>query len=247
MTHAPTSDHSPAPSFHAVKRDRTSRQIVAQLENAILGSQFRSGERLPTERELADQFGTSRSSVREALRTLEQTGLVVVRQGAGGGAFVSMPGALQVGQTLHRLAQLGEFDEIELYAARRAIEPGIAAEAAARATPAALADLERALDGLRARAGAGADTADVSRRFHLLIAEATGNALLVLLATVLLDLAHRLDTTIPHAPRPKHLVVDEHEALFEAIRQGDGEQARALTFVHLSELGQQTAAERRGA
>lgn len=231
------------PPFHAVRRDRASRQIVDQLEAAILSGHYPPGARLPTERELAEQFGTSRSSVREALRSLEQTGLVVVRLGAGGGAFVTSPDVALVAQTLHRFAQLGRFGAAQLYAARRALEPGIAAEAAARATPEQHAALEAVVEETRACAAGGQDTAEVSRRFHLVLAEATGNPLLVLLDAALLDLAERLDTSIPHAPRPTALVVDEHAAMVEAIRRGDAEAARRLAGTHAQALGEHAVRE----
>lgn len=236
-------DLSAGLTFKTVKRDRTSRQIVAQLESAILRGQYRLGDRLPTERELAEQFGTSRSSVREALRSLEQIGLVVVRQGAGGGAFVSTPSAGLLSQTLHRLARLGEFDSTQLYAARRVLEPGIAAEAATRAAPEQIAELEATLAEVRALVESGADTAPASRHFHVQLAEATGNALLVLLNAALMDLAARLDQAIPHQPRPAHLVVDEHQALVAALKSRDPEKARELAHEHLTGLDRQTASE----
>ncbi len=168
---------------------------------------------------------------------------MAVRRGAGGGAYASAPSPTLVSQSLHRLAQLGQFDSEQLYAARRLLEPGIVAEAAARATPERLAPLEAVLAELRGLAAAGRDTGDASLRFHLLLAEATGNALLVLLAASLLELAERLDSAIPHRPRPVRLVVDEHAALLEAIKRGDAESARRLASEHLAELGRQTVAE----
>lgn len=234
----------PAVIFRPIRRDRASELVVEQLEASILGGEYQAGDRLPTERDLADRFRTSRSSIREGLRSLEQAGLVVVRRGGGGGAFVAAPGASAVSQPMQRLAQLGHFDVHQLYAARCLLEPSIAAEAATRASSRHLDALEGVISELRGLVAAGQDTGDASHRFHLLIAEATENPVLVLLNEALLEVARGLDASLAHPPRPPHLVVDHHAALLDAVRQHDATAARRLAAEHLTQLGRQTEADR---
>ncbi|PYS03236.1 MAG: hypothetical protein DMG16_06310 [Acidobacteria bacterium] len=76
------------PIFHRVRVSRTSKAVVRQLQDAFFSGRFRAGDRLPPERGLAEQFGVSRISVRDALRSLESSGLVEIRVGSNGGAFV---------------------------------------------------------------------------------------------------------------------------------------------------------------
>ncbi len=232
--------------FQTIRRDRTSGLIVQQLEGAILAGHFRPGDRLPTERELAEQFRTSRSSVREGLRSLEQRGLIEVRRGAAGGAFVAEPGAALVTEALNRLAQLGHFDLDQLYAARQLLEPALADLAAKNRTDEQVQALEIVLDEIRERVEQGLDTAEASHRFHLLIAEATGNPVLVLLTVAILDVAARPDASIPHLPRPSTLVVFHHAEILKAIREGDRAVAESLTGAHLWEMRQRLLREREG-
>ncbi len=234
----------PTTPFQTIRRERTSGLIVEQLERAILAGHFQQGDRLPTERELAEQFRASRSSVREGLRLLEQRGLVEVRRGAAGGAFVAAPGSDLVTEALHRLAQLGQFDLDQLYAARHLLEPAVADLAARDRTRVQIQALEASVEAIRVRVAEGRDTAEASHRFHLLVAEATRNPVLVLLTAALLDVAARLDAAIPHPPRPSALVVENHEQILRAIRDGDRAMAESLTSAHLAEMRQRILRER---
>lgn len=238
--------HSGTEALQAIRRDRAPRLIGQQIEAAIMAGTYKPGDRLPTERDLAERFGTSRSSVREALRSLEQSGLVVVRRGAGGGAFVSQPGQGYLGDVLNRLAQLGQFDARQLYTARRLLEPGIAAEAARHATDEQLQALAAQTDELAALAAAGEDTAAASHRFHLLLAEATGNGLLVLLNAALLEQTQHFDRAVQRTPRPHRLTVGEHRAIVAALRERDAAAASRLALDHLVALGDYVLRELEG-
>ena len=77
------------PSFKAIKTPRVSEEVAEQIKQAILQRHFEVGEKLPAERQLAEDFQVSRMAVREALRLLENSGFITTRQGAGGGAFVT--------------------------------------------------------------------------------------------------------------------------------------------------------------
>src|SRR5919106_4278519 len=93
--------------FTPTRRDRVSAEILRQLKSAILARRLKPGDKLPPEKQLAQQFQASRGSVREAIRALEQAGLLVVRRGAGGGATVSDGDLRQVSDSLFTLIRLG--------------------------------------------------------------------------------------------------------------------------------------------
>jgi GntR family transcriptional regulator, transcriptional repressor for pyruvate dehydrogenase complex len=126
-----------SPLFSPLRRTRASGDIVIQIRGAIFSGQLRPGDRLPTERELAEQFGVSRVTVRDALRALETSGLVHVKVGGRGGPFVSEPDIstlsdslgthlLRSGTTFHEVAETRL--ALETTAARLACERATAAE-----------------------------------------------------------------------------------------------------------------------
>src|SRR4051812_37590145 len=92
-----------APTFAPVRRVRSFDDVVTQVRDAILSGEVTAGERLPSERELTEQFGVSRNTVREALRALEAVGLVEIRLGSRGGAVARQPDAATVGTALSTL------------------------------------------------------------------------------------------------------------------------------------------------
>src|SRR5438094_846059 len=109
--------------FMPTRRDRVSAEILRQLKSAILAGRLKSGDRLPSEKQLAEQFQSSRGSVREAIRTLEQAGLLVVRRGAGGGAVVADGDLRHVTDSLFTLIRLGSVSIHDLTEGRVILEP----------------------------------------------------------------------------------------------------------------------------
>src|SRR5581483_8960071 len=121
--------------FTSVRSRRVSDQIAEQLQAAIFAGKLKPGDRLPPERELVERFEASRASVREATRALELTGLIAVRPGAGGGAYVTVPNFDLLANALRTMLRANRFDASDLYQARLLLEPGIAEIAARLAEP----------------------------------------------------------------------------------------------------------------
>src|SRR5437899_11653067 len=138
----PVCDHSV--ELGPIKSTRIYEEIVRQVKQLIAEGRFKSGDRLPPERELAEKFVVSRTSVREALRALESLGLIAIRPGEG--TFVrevsidALVGPLALMMTSQREAIA------ELFEARRVLEPATAALGARRATPDEVQDMERILE-----------------------------------------------------------------------------------------------------
>src|SRR5256886_5196584 len=143
----------PAVELGPIKSTRIYEEIVRQVKQLIAEGRFKSGDRLPRERELAEKFVVSRTSVREALRALESLGLIAIRPGEG--TFVrevsidALVGPLALMMTSQREAIA------ELFEARRVLEPAIAAPPAGRATPGEGQEMERGPEGQAREIAAG--------------------------------------------------------------------------------------------
>jgi DNA-binding FadR family transcriptional regulator len=209
--------------------------VAEQIGRLIQSGEFREGDRLPPERELAKQLGVSRPVVREAMIALEIAGLVDVRGGAG--TFVRRTRA-DVGSILAS-AGPGPFD---LIAARRMLEGEIAYAAAQEVSDAGLRSLTEAIEVMRKDIEAGKDTRQADRLFHVRIAELTGNAVLVNLVDGLW--AHMLspmfDVLGRHAGLrgEDRMTVDDHEKIVEALARRDPTSAREAMRGHLAHVEQ---------
>src|ERR671934_449313 len=120
--------------FAPVSVARASSAIADQIRAAIVGGKLQPGQRLSPERELAEQFGVSRVTVRDALRALEAMGLIEVRVGARGGAFVTVPSGAVVGQTMSDMMMMQAISPEDVVEARLAVELGTVTIACSRAT-----------------------------------------------------------------------------------------------------------------
>src|SRR5215213_7420415 len=165
-----------APAFSRITPTRASSDVIAQIRAAILSGRFRPGDRLPTERELAQQFGVSRVTVRDALRALEASGLIRVRVGGQGGPYVAEPDVALLSESLGTHLRLLGTTFRELAEARLALETTAARLAAERATPDDLKALEAAINGpIRPSFDAAATSLD----FHTALVTAAHNGALL--------------------------------------------------------------------
>ena len=219
--------------FAPVTVARASTSIADQIRAAIVGGKLAKGERLPPERELAEQFGVSRVTVRDALRALEAMGLIEVRVGARGGAFVTVPSGSVVGQTMSDMMLMQALSPADIVEARLVVELGTVTLVASRATDEELAML-RALQ-LRAEEalGAGTYTRELSWEFHSLLAATAGNRALE-------GITHSFRNTLSMHPiraregKAAHAVtVQEHARILECLAARDAASARAEIARHL--------------
>src|ERR1700761_8375595 len=167
--------------FSRVSVGRISEIIVDQIRLLMRQGQLKPGDRLPPERDLCERFGVSRVTVREALRKLESAGLVEIRVGARGGAFVTAPSSNRVGEGLADLLTLSVISAADVTEVRLILEVGIVPLVCERATEQDLSDLEkicqRSEEALRERDYA----MEMSLEFHTRVAEATHNPALSML------------------------------------------------------------------
>lgn len=215
----------------AVEPRRLYRQVADQLRDLIEGGEFVRGERLPSERDLAEKLGLSRPTVREALIALEVEGLVRIRVGSGvyvTGSRIPFP---QI-----RGAVEGPF---ELLRAREFIEGAVAAEAARLARAEDIEALDDVLKRMEGALHRPAESIDLDREFHTRIAAILGNAVLVRFIGELFDqrvnpFFTRLSSYFENAETWRS-ALEEHRAIRDAIASGDEVRAKAAMQTHLQQ------------
>lgn len=165
--------------FRKTNQQRIYEDLVAQIEAAILDGRLKVGDKLPAQRDLVTMFQTSRGPLREALRVLEQKGLIDVRRGVRGGAVVKQPGVTPVAESLGLLVKHRKITLEELSEFREGVEGSVAALAAQRASPGDIARIRSLLGKARMHVETGADAwglfCEVDNQLHLAIARAAGN------------------------------------------------------------------------
>ena len=231
--------------LQVVEPVRLYRQIAGQIATLIDSGEFVAGSRLPAERELAVLLGVSRTSVREALISLEIAGRVEVRVGTG--IFVRRPGAdgggIQApGQGV--AVPANGHDEgpgpFELLAARRLIEGEIAALAARRIRKAEITVLQDTIERMRTHGDDFEQRDAADRAFHVAIAEATGNGSFALVVHALWEQRRgELWTKIEghfHTPALRAKTISDHAAIVDALAAHDGDAARAAMHRHLARV-----------
>ena len=221
--------------LQAVEPKRLYRQIADQLAQLIANGEFPPGSRLPAERELAVSLGVSRTSVREAVISLEMSGLVEVRVGTG--IFVtSRP---EAARGAARDAGPGPF---ELLAARKLVEGEIAALAASVASAEDADALRKSVDRLEAVTGDFDARESEDRDFHLRLAKATGNSSLELVVEGLWDQRAELWGRMQqhfHTTGLTERTVRDHAAIVAAVAAHNPDGARAAMHRHLARVARE--------
>jgi GntR family transcriptional repressor for pyruvate dehydrogenase complex len=214
-----------------VRSTRIYEEIVRQIRRLIADGQLKSGDRLPPERDLAERFRVSRTSVREALRALQSTGLIEIR--AGEGTFVREVSVEALVEPL-ALVILAQREGIaELYEARRLLEPPLAGLAARRASEDEVAEMARILEVQAREVAAGRTGLAQDAAFHAAIAQATHNRAITRLITALLDLlsqSREESLQTPGRPQRSH---QDHRRVLAAIEARDPEAAELAMLEHL--------------
>jgi GntR family transcriptional regulator, transcriptional repressor for pyruvate dehydrogenase complex len=221
---------------------RISEVIVDQIRLLIRQGDLAAGDRLPAERELCERFGVSRVTVREALRVLEANGLVEIRVGARGGAFVTAPSSRLVGEGITDLITLSTLSAVEVIETRKVLELGIMPLVVARATDDDIAALYETCDRSAAALHGDEYPLALSAEWHARYAQAAHNRAVAMLVESLHDpLIMSLERARDAAPLHGRRGVDEHRALVDAIAARDVHRASELMRTHLERTAQRIA------
>jgi GntR family transcriptional repressor for pyruvate dehydrogenase complex len=224
--------------FRKTPHQRVFQDLVEQIQDAILDGRLKPGEKLPSQRELVDAFQTSRASIREALRVLEQKGLIEVKLGVSGGAVVKTAGTEPITESLKLLLQQKQVSLEHLAQFRESIEGDVAAAAARRAATADIAHLENILNQaaicLKAHDPVPYDFIRMDIRLHIALAEISGNPIFVAVMRMVHETLLGLFDRFTFRRRD---VLEENlrdlQALVAAVKSGRPEDARQLAIDHV--------------
>ena len=222
-------------AFQRVERESLSRKVSSQLEDAIVSGDLDPDSRLPSEQELAGQLGVSRNVVREALRSLEERGLITIRTGSG--AYVSHPRAEVVRDALGRyIRQVGLDESIsDVYEMRRAIEGTVVRLATERVTDADLRALTTLFQEMEAGQEDPTEWMEADLAFHQALAEATHNPLFGILLGSFTDLFKDLILTGYYFQPSIEVGLEHHRLILQALQARDAKAAFEAMMDHLGE------------
>jgi len=222
--------------FKRAKQSRVFQDVVEQIQDAILSGKLEPGTRLPAERELKDMFNTSRGTLREALRVLEQKGLIEIKLGVSGGAIVKRLDAEPITQSLALLIRSGEISPQQLAEFRIKMEGGLAELATARAT-------EEEIDKLEALWKKGRecyDNADwenflkTDEKMHTLLGKMTKNPVFQFVQKTIHDNIHEFyDEYLAMNERRTMENLDDFEKIIQALKEKDTKTVSAVIQDHV--------------
>ena len=226
------------PMFRAARQSRIFQDVVEQIQEAIIDGRLSAGDKLPAERELKEMLQTSRSTLREALRVLEQKGLIEIKLGTGGGAVVTSVTSDKVTESLDLLIRSQKVSLNHLAEFRESIEGDVVALAARRITTEDKRQLRHLLEQARNCVEQGTDSLDeflrVDRELHLMMAQIARNPVYISILKTVHDNIHRY--------YERFLTMEDREMsenytdlceIVEAVKQGHSEKARSLAQSHV--------------
>ena len=221
-------------AMHSIQPRRLHEDIVQQFLSLIRGGSLQHGDRLPSERVLADQFKVSRSSVREALRSLELQGLVVSRRGSG--TFINTDDLNSVVALIASSLSSGADTLRDIFEMRHLLEPQIAFLAAQRVNPQELLQMEEILEEQGRQIARGETGVNADTDFHFALAVATHNSAMVKVVSAVEDILRRSrDQSLQEPGRPQRSLAS-HRRILEMITRGEAEAARPAMEHHLSDV-----------
>jgi len=185
-----------------------------------------------------EQFGASRVTVREALRTLEHSGLVEIRRGAEGGAFVSNPDSKFVSSFLQDMFSLGNITIKSLMEARLSVEPYSVELAAKRIDGNFLEQIRLNIIETKGclERGNQNDSRLLNLEFHRIVAQASGNLVIFLMIDSIMDVMENNISAIPLSVKPVERTTKYHDEIYLAIKNRDAKTERDLMFKHIQEI-----------
>jgi GntR family transcriptional regulator, transcriptional repressor for pyruvate dehydrogenase complex len=219
--------------FEVVRRPKVYEEVAKQLERLIL-EKLKPGDKLPSERELAEMLQVSRSSIRDAIRDLELMGLVEPRQGAG--TIVrersAQPAVNPFSNALKRRRELVS----ELLDFRKMLEPPLASRAATHASPDEILEMEEILQRQEGRLSRGETAIAEDAEFHYSIALASGNSVVLKVIDILMDLLRDTRERSLQVPGRQEKSLAGHRRILRAIKRRDAEAAKSAMRRHIEDV-----------
>ena len=230
--------------FQPIKPKKVSTQIADQIRASILSGDFSPGDKLPPERELAESFGVSRPSVREALNALASSGLIMTNQ--GGGTTVLSLVETTSDNPLSGLIRMQQDRALDVIEVRKCMESWTAFYAAQRALPEDIRHMGTVIAGMEQNLEGLSPSEDLDANFHILVARATHNIVWLHLMQNIFDAMKEFQQSVWRAVYitgdDHHILYSHHRNVFEAIEARDAEAARDAMMLHLNFAEQRSIA-----
>jgi len=234
-------------ALRAVKRKTIHEEIIAQIREELVEGRWKLGDRLPSERDLSERFQVSRASVREAIRALESRGLVRIKTGEG--TYIASGSEAVLSPLVSIILQQKDV-LLDIFEARKIIEPEIAALAPKRAVPEEIQHMEEILEEQARQIAQGDSGVEADTAFHSLLTQTTKNKVFLRLNDAVVDsLRETRERSLHIHGRPARSLAGHHEIL-KAIRAKDPGRARQAMLQHLRAIERNVlkpgSAERKG-
>ena len=241
MTNETVDFVAPKIQYRVVKTSRLYEQIVQQVEDSILKGQLKPGDQLPAERDLAQRFGVSRTAVREAVKALREKGLVEAYTGRG--TFVTNGKSQAMRQSLDLIIKISQQEgSLHLAELRRILEPEIAALAAPRIEEQLLATMREAVGAMDRSVHDREAYIEADLDFHLALAEAADNPLILALIDSIVGLLREQRSRIFEVDGGPGRGQFHHKRILKAIERRDPEAAREAMRAHLEQVREDSSA-----
>ena len=239
-----------SPLFRKARQNRIFQDVVDQIQAAILSGRIKPGGKLPAERELGDMLGTSRGTLREALRVLEQKGLIEIRLGVGGGAVVKGPGTEQITESLDMLIRSRKISLHHLAEFREGVEGTVAGMAARRATTTDIRQLRQILQDAEKYWRAGVEKwsefVRVDEQMHMALARIARNPLYMFILKTVHDNIHMYyDRFLPGGRDELNENYEDLVHLVRAVAEGRDDQAAELARDHVRRFNRYMESKKR--
>ena len=226
-----------APVFKSLKNEKKIfERISDQIRESIFSGALKPGDKLPSEKELSNQFSTGRMVVREGLRTLEQSGLIYIKRGSTGGAFVKDPDATVISRSIEDLVKIGNVTQRQLTEARVGIELSVIEVAAEKRAAEDIALLEKSIEDCEAEIRRGGPAIEENLHFHVLLAKASQNSLFEMIVKSIMNVTGSFIQSFTPERRYVNRVLQDHREIFEAVKEQDVNQAKDKMRKHLLEV-----------
>lgn len=219
--------------FNQVRQGRISDNIVSQIKNAILTGVYRPGDKLPSEKELIKLFNVSRVPLREAMRSLEEMGLITIKPGVAGGAFVNQMTIKSVSDSLSNMIRLGNISVSDIWGFRILIEPKICCRAAKYRTDWDLKQMEDMITDLEKAIKSRKPPIVSNMDFHQIIARAAKNPLSILIMDTIGEILLEVYKKFNFSLRDHKNILRFHKKIFECIKKKDTQKIGRIMEVHL--------------
>ena len=235
----PAATERAAPTFEPIHTRRAFEEICERIRAQIASGTLRPGDKLPPERDLAQQLGVGRNALREALRSLEIAGILRLQKGAKGGAFIQAGDANRMDEVVRDMLSLGSISVAELTESRVHIQDLVVRLACERATAADFDAIEANIERTQETTAAGRylDRVECSREFYRLLVDAAHNKVLAMMVRSITDILMTfVYSRVAAGGKPQPRLVEKRRAFLAALRARDTETSTQLMRTHLASV-----------